>query len=56
MPGRSLIGEGLDDAVVPFAIAGATLTRNAEVAIRLAFQGGGDALEIGHLVQLRNVP
>ena len=34
MPGRSLIGEDLSASAPPFTFAGATLTRNAEVADR----------------------
>jgi MSHA biogenesis protein MshO len=56
MPGRSLIGEDLSMSATPFTFASATLTRNAEVGIDLAFQDGADALRIHHLVQLRNVP
>lgn len=56
MPGRGLVGEGLDGAIVPFSVAGATLTRNAEVAMRFLFADGSDGVAINHVVQLRNVP
>jgi len=54
-PGRSPIGESVVSAA-PFALNGATLTRNAEVAIDLQFQDGTDVLRFQHSVQLRNVP
>ena len=56
MPGRSLVGEDVSSSTVPFTLAGATLTRNAEVEIDLLFQDDPDSLRIHHLVQLRNVP
>jgi MSHA biogenesis protein MshO len=56
MPGRGLIGEGVAMAFPPFAVANATLTRNAEVSVDLEFTDGADALQIHHVVQLRNVP
>ena len=56
MPGRGLIGEGVTTAFPPFTVANATLTRNAEVSVDLEFTDGADALQIHHVVQLRNVP
>jgi MSHA biogenesis protein MshO len=54
-PGRSPIGEDIASSA-PFSINGATLTRNAEVAIDLQFQDGADGLRFQHTIQLRNVP
>jgi MSHA biogenesis protein MshO len=54
-PGRSPLGEDVVSPA-PFALNGATLARNAEVAIDLQFQDGADALLFQHTVQLRNVP
>ncbi|HET6473421.1 MAG TPA: type II secretion system protein [Pseudomonadales bacterium] len=54
-PGRSPIGEDVVSPA-PFALSGATLTRNAEIALDLQFQDGNDVLRFQHTVQLRNVP
>ena len=56
MPGRGMVGEGVNAAVPPFTVVNATLTRNAEVSVDLEFVDGTDALQIHHVVQLRNVP
>jgi MSHA biogenesis protein MshO len=56
MPGRGLVGEGVNAAVPPFTVVNATLTRNAEVSVDLEFVNGADALQVHHVVQLRNVP
>jgi MSHA biogenesis protein MshO len=55
-PQRALIGDGITAAGAPFRVSGATLTRNAVVVIELTFSRGGDALDVNHLVVLRNVP
>jgi MSHA biogenesis protein MshO len=55
LPGRSLVAETVA-ATTPFAVTGATLTRNAVVALDLALTRAGDTVGVEHLVQVRNVP
>lgn len=54
-PGRALLAEGVV-AAAPFVAAGATLTRNAIVALDLDVQRGGDLVHVEHLVGVRNAP
>ena len=56
MPGRSLVGENVGSATVPFAVSDATLLRNAVVTLDLSFTGDSDQIRVNHQVQLRNVP
>lgn len=56
LPNRSLVAESIDPLASIFDFTGATLQRNATVALNLQLQNGGDELAINHLVQLRNLP
>lgn len=55
LPGRSLMIEQVTSAV-PFSLSGATLTRNAVVAVDLSLTRDGDNVRLEHLVGVRNVP
>jgi MSHA biogenesis protein MshO len=55
VPGRSLVIERVTSSV-PFALSGASLTRNAVVAVDLALARDGDSVRLEHLVGVRNVP
>lgn len=55
LPGRSLVAQHVS-AVAPFSANGATLARNAVVAVDLTLARNGDTVRMAHSVQVRNVP
>lgn len=55
LPGRALVTEQITSAV-PFTLSGATLTRNAVVALDLTLARDDDSVRLSHLVGVRNVP
>ena len=54
-PTGAMVAEAVT-ATTPFAVADATLARNALVTIDLTFERRGDRLRLQHTAQVRNVP
>ena len=56
LPQRAVVADAMVAGAAPFTYTGASENRNAVVKVSFAFGTGGDALNVDHLVQLRNVP
>ena len=56
LPGRTLVARDVQGSAPYFEVSGATLTRNAMVAVNLDFTSEGDSVDIASLVHMKNVP
>jgi len=56
LPDRALLVNNMGVSATPFVVIGASLSRNAIVAVSLNFTEAGESVQLVHEVQLRNVP